>query len=270
MAGDVRLADVGWVWDGQAINGQWSLSIFGAGEGTRWFGLRRCCHMFHRNNALSMEKLADLDEVVCEISKWDHERVEHPSHPGLGAPMRMVHDGRMERKIAEAAKVGRLSNGFPNITAVYDDDLLGKIKNEKITPQEYAQVRDAAREHNPLLKLWAVVYARELEPANWDGFQDCIDVVSLWVWDSARLERLDEYVERCQAIFPGTPINLGCYLRDFTILDGMPMDRLELQWTKVREYVRSGAIASYAILGGFLVDLHEQQARWVRDFIAAD
>ena len=39
----------------------------------------------------------------------------------------MVHDGRMERKIAEAAKVGRLSNGFPNITAVYDDDLLGKI-----------------------------------------------------------------------------------------------------------------------------------------------
>ncbi|MBT3292253.1 MAG: hypothetical protein HN380_33320, partial [Victivallales bacterium] len=125
-------------------------------------------------------------------------------------------------------------------------------------------------EHNPLLKLWAVVYARELEPANWDGFQDCIDVVSLWVWDSARLERLDEYVERCQAIFPGTPINLGCYLRDFTILDGMPMDRLELQWTKVREYVRSGAIASYAILGGFLIDLHEQQARWVRDFIAAD
>ncbi|MBT3376820.1 MAG: hypothetical protein HN742_09790 [Lentisphaerae bacterium] len=265
-----RLADTGWVWDGQAINGQWSLSIFGAGEGTRWFGLRRCCHMFHRNNALAMEKLADLDEVVCEISKWDNERVEHPDYPGLGAPLRMVHDGQMARKIAEADKVGRLSLAYPNVTAVYDDDLLGKIKNEKITPREYARVREAARKHNPDLKLWAVVYASELEPASWDGFQDCIDVVSLWVWDSAGVFELDATVETCRAIFPGKPIILGCYLRDFTILEGMPMDRLEFQWNKVLEYTRNGVIAGYSILGGFLIDLHEEQARWVRDFIAAN
>lgn len=269
MAPSKRLADVGWVWDGQAINGQWSLSIFGSGEGTRWFGLRRCCHMFHRNNALAMEKLADLDEVVCEVSKWDAERVEHPRYPGLGAPMRMVHDGRMERKIAEADAVGRLSTVFPNITAIYDDDLLGKIKQEKITPREYSRVRDAARAHNPALKLWAVVYTHELDPANWAGFQDCIDVVSLWVWNSAHLDRLDADVARCQAIFPGKPIILGCYLRDFTLLAGLPMDRLEYQWNGVLEYVNSGAIAGYSILGGFLIDLHEEQARWVRDFIAA-
>jgi len=270
MTNDTRLADVGWAWDGQAINGQWSLSIFGAGEGTRWFGLRRCCHMFHRNNALAMEKLSDLDEVVCEVSKWDHERVEHANHPGLGAPMRMVHDGRMERKIEEADKVGRLSLTFPNISAIYDDDLLGKIKNEKITPQQYATVREAAREHNPELDLWAVVYTRELDPANWDGFQDCIDVVSLWIWDSATLVDLDASIEKCRAIFPGKPINLGCYLRDFTILEGVPMDRLEFQWSKVLEYTKAGVIASYSILGGFLIDLHEEQARWVKDFIAAN
>ena len=30
-----KLAEAGWCWDGQAINGTWHLSIFGAGEGTR-------------------------------------------------------------------------------------------------------------------------------------------------------------------------------------------------------------------------------------------
>ena len=269
MTRHTRLADVGWAWDGQAINGQWSLSIFGAGEGTRWFGLRRCCHMFHRNNALAMEKLADMEEVVCEVSKWEYERVDHPAYRGLGAPMRTVHDGRMERKIAEADQVGRLSTQFPNVTAIYDDDLLGKIRAEEITPQQYARVREAARARNPALKLWAVVYSHELDPANWEGFQDTFDVVSLWVWESARLDGLESYVEKCRRIFPGKPINVGCYLRDFTILEGMPMDRLERQWNTVRDLVRDGAIDGYSILGGFLIDLHEQQARWVRDFIAS-
>lgn len=71
-----KLADAGWCWDGQAINGQWQLSIFGAGEGTKWSGLRRCCFMFHPNTPLAMEKLRDMDEVVCEISKWEYQKVD--------------------------------------------------------------------------------------------------------------------------------------------------------------------------------------------------
>jgi hypothetical protein len=31
--------------------------------------------MFHPNTPLAMEKLRDMEEVVCEISKWEGQRV---------------------------------------------------------------------------------------------------------------------------------------------------------------------------------------------------
>ena len=96
------MADAGWCWDGQGINGDWTLSIFGVGEGTKWFGLRKCCFMFHPNTEMAMEKLRDMDEVVCEISKWEYQKVEHPEYKGLGAPMRQYHDGTIQRKQHEA------------------------------------------------------------------------------------------------------------------------------------------------------------------------
>ncbi len=270
MASSRRLRDAGWVWDGQAVNGQVKLSLFGAGAGTRWFGLRRCCHMFHDNSPLAMEQLADMAEVVCDISKWDFEVVQdHPRHRGLGAPMRAVHDGRIERKVLEADRVGRLSRSFGNVTGVFDDDLLGKIKAERLTPEQYSRVRGAARAHNPSLRLWAVVYTHELQPEWWSGFTDLLDVINLWVWKSAELRALDEHLARCREVFPGKPIVMGCYLRDYTLGTGVPMDLLRFQWEKVAEYLDRGLIAGYDILGGFLIDTHEEQARWVRDFLAA-
>ncbi len=158
-----KMADAGWCWDGQAINGQWQLSIFGAGEGTKWFGLRRCCFMFHPNTALAMEKLHDMKEVVCEISKWEYQKVEHPQYKGLGAPMRMNHDGRIERKCREAEIVSQLSRKYPNVTGAFDDDLYGKIKAEHITPEQYGTVRRAVKSANPKLKHWGVVYSHELK-----------------------------------------------------------------------------------------------------------
>ncbi len=265
-----KLADAGWCWDGQAINGQWQLSIFGAGEGTKWFGLRKCCFMFHPNTAMAMEKLSDMDEVVCEISKWEYQKAEHPNYRGLGAPVRAYHDGRIERKCSEAEIVSRLSRKYPNVTGAFDDDLYGKIKAEKITPAEYGKVHQAVRSANPKLKHWGVVYSHELKPENWAGFSDMLDVVTLWVWASKDLVNLDRYVAQCREIFPNAAINIGCYLRDFTLLDGLPMELLKHQWELVRKYVADGTIDGYSILGGFLIDMHPKQATWVRDFIKAN
>lgn len=262
-----ELADAGWCWDGQAINGQWQLSIFGAGEGTRWFGLRKCCFMFHPNTALAMEKLRDMEQVVCEISKWEYQKVEHPDHRGLGAPVRCNHDGRIERKCREAEIVSRLSPDFPNLVGAIDDDLYGKIRREGITPDQYAKVREALTGANPKLKLRGVVYSHELDAEKWAGFTDLLDAVTLWVWASKNLVDLERYVDECRAIFPDTELLIGCYLRDFTLLDGVPMERLKHQWEVVRKLVGNGTVAGYSILGGFLIDLHPRQARWVRDFI---
>ena len=123
--------------------------------------------MFHPNTALAMEKLRDMEEVVCEISKWDFGKVEHPALTGLAPTAQSllqragwhVHDGRVERKCKEAETVSRLSLQFPNVTGAIDDDLYGKIQNEHITPEQYAAVHRAVRIANPRQKHWGVVYA---------------------------------------------------------------------------------------------------------------
>lgn len=226
--------------------------------------------MFHPNTALAMEKLQDMDEVVCEISKWEYQKVEHPEYRGLGAPMRMRHDGQIARKRHEAEIVSQLSARYPNITGAFDDDLYAKIKNEHITPAEYATVHDAILSANAKLKHWGVVYSHELKKENWAGFADLLDVITLWVWNSKDLVNLAQYVEQCKEIFPGKSINIGCYLRDFTILEALPMELLKHQWELVSKYVANGSIQGYSILGGFLIDMHPKQATWVRDFIKAN
>ena len=257
-----RLADAGWCWDGQGFNGGVSPSIFGAGEGTRWFGLKRCCHMFHANNALAMDKLRGFTGVMCEISKWKIRRCQN----GVAHYL----DGTIATKCEEAARVSALARAYPNIQGAIDDDLLGIIKREKITPEQYAAVREALRREQPGLKLWTVVYTKELKPESWAGFQPHLDVVSLWESAVADLPKLPHYIDQCRAIFPGKPINLGCYLRDFYRNQGVAMDMLKVQWELVRKWVDDGTIQGYSILGGFLIDMHTEQAAWIRDFIKAN
>lgn len=262
-----RLRDVGWVWDGQALDYPCGSSIFGLGEGTRWFGLTRVCAMFHPNTRLALEKLSDFDEVICDISKWDFEWIPTGDSGRLG--LRLCHDGTLARKLREAENLSLLSLEFPNVTGGFDDDLLGKVQAEGITVEQYAAVGEALKRHNPALRHWGVVYAHELDPNNWRGFEEILDFVTLWVWESKDLFDLDRYLDCTQDIFPGLPIVLGCYLHDYTLGTAVPMDRLRFQWNKVVEYLAEGRIAGYSILGGFLIDAHEAEARWVRDFIAA-
>jgi hypothetical protein len=257
-----KMADAGWCWDGQGFNGGVNPSIFGAGEGTRWFGLQRCCFMFHPNTPLAMEKLRGFKEVVCEISKWKVRRCEN----GVAHYL----DGSIQTKAEEAANVSRLSRRHPLITGAIDDDLLGIIKREKIAPEQYGAVHRALKSDNPKLKLWTVVYTHELKKESWAGFEPYMDVVNLWEWNAAKLPDLPLNVALCRELFPGKPINIGCYLRDFTLLDGVPMERLKAQWEFVRKALRDGTIQGYSILGGFLIDMHPEQATWVRDFIKAN
>ncbi len=264
-----RLADEGWVWDGQAINGQWYLSIFGTGEGARWFGVKNLCHMFHDNTAMAMEKVRDFQAVVCEISKWKYHRLDHPQLKGLGNPMYMAVDPRIPTKREEAAKVAALAQSFPNIVGAIDDDLMGHIKKEGLKPEEYATVYQALKAKNPNLKLWSIVYSTELKKEDWEGFKESIDVMNLWVWKSSDLPNLERYVDQCQAIF-NKPIIVGAYMRDFTTLQATPKDMLKVQWDQILKMVQSGTIAGFSIIGGFMIDLHPDVAVWIRDFIRAN
>lgn len=256
------LKHAGWVWEGQGLNGGVSPSIFGVGEGAEYFGLSRACYMFHPNSHLAMQKLAPLDEVVCDIAKWKWRGAEHRGgeHWVDSAPAAVR---------AEAEHVSKLSLTYRNITGAIHDDMVGLVKREGYRPDQYAEIYSALKSANPKLKLWVVIYTHELDPEFWSGFGPYLDVVSLWVWDAKNLHMMDKYLERCREIFPEKPINMGCYLRDYPSRAPLPMDRVKFQWERVLHHVANGTLDGYSILAAVLIDGHQEQAEWIRDFIAA-
>ncbi|MGQ9554726.1 MAG: hypothetical protein ACUVWR_11495 [Anaerolineae bacterium] len=259
------LKDVGWVWDGQGfVSGPEPVlpSIFGAGEGPIYFGLRRVAYFLHPNSDLAMQKMSGLEEVICDIAKWGHEET------GPGS-FKCYVDSKFSTVVGEASKVSQLSLKYPNITGAIHDDMLGLIKREGYTPEQYVQVKEALHSANPKLKLWAVVYTHELDAANWAGFLPYIDIVSLWVWRYFDLPKMEESIKLCREIFPDRPLNLGCYLRDYVSGRGVPMEWIRYQWELIPEYLDSGLIDGFSILGNVTIDAHTEQAAWIREFIAS-
>jgi len=256
----MRLCDVGWVWEGQTMDPGVHPSIFGLGEGAKFFGLRKCHFLYHPTTRLALRKLAWMEEVVCDISKWLYR--DAGEHGGSENYTRRD----FEFVKSEAQKVSRLSLEFPNVTGAINDDTVSGLKKHEHTPQTYGEIYAALKSENPTLKHWWVVYIKELHPETWAGFEEYVDVVSLWQW---RYDlNLDEAVDRCAELFPGVPLYLGCYLRDFVKKAPMPIALLEERFEHIVRYLDEGKIAGFAILGAGLIDGHLEQAEWVRDFIA--
>lgn len=258
---EAAMRDVGWVWEGHGLDPGVHPSIFGVGEGAAYFGLSRCHFLFHPNDELAMEKLATKDEVVCDISKWRFRDTEKGGSDSYG-------DSSMESVLTEAANVARLSLTYKNITGAIHDDMKGLVEREGISADDYAEIHEALKGPNPDLKLWSVVYTHELQPEAWKGFLPYMDVVNLWVWQAKDLDRLDDDLERCRDIFGPRPIVIGCYLRDYTARAPVPMKWIRYQWERIAGYLADDKIAGYAILGTVLIDGQQEQAKWIRDFIA--
>jgi len=263
----MSLRDVGWVWEGQPAYRDFPPSMYGFGEGCEYFDLSKAYCLYHGNNERMLSKLQDLDEIVCDLSIWKYRKIENAEkHIGWG----IYHEMDPDIMLEEARKISALSTKLPNIVGAMKDDLLGAVKSKTYKPGLFAEVRRALTSENPDLKLFSVVYVRELAPDNWKDIADALDGIYLWVWESRNLEpTLDEGIDRCREIFPDKPIVLGCYLRDYTLQTPMPMDRLQWQWERIPGYLEQGKITGYCILGAYLIDHHRENAEWVRDFIAA-
>jgi hypothetical protein len=77
-------------------------------------------------------------------------------------------------------------------------------------------------------------------------------------------------IQKCRARFPERPLVMGCYLRDYTRCAPVEMDLIRSQWDGVLDNLQQGTIDGYSILSGNLIDGHLQQARYIRDLIAAN
>ncbi len=255
--------DIGWVWEGQGIDPKVPPSIYGLGQGARYFGLSRTNFLFHPNDVHALRLLQDYDEITCDISKWGWE------WDASGRPACKPKSDPVTVK-TEGENVARLAKEFQNITGVYCDDLLGLMKRSKYGPREFGGIRSAIRNLDPSLKLWTVVYTHEFEQAAfWTDMSPHIDVVTLWIWKSEDIPHMSHYVEQCQKLFPDKPIIMGVYLRDYTQVAPIPVDRVKRQMEGIAGLADKGKLSGYSILASVLIDGHRPQADAVRDFIAA-
>ena len=95
--------------------------------------------------------------------------------------------------------------GWWRYASVYD--LLGIIRRENIKPEQYGAVYEALKKENSDLKLWAVVYDRELDRKNWAGFEPFMDIVNLCVGNQTRdFSKLGQYLDQCSELFSDRPI----------------------------------------------------------------
>jgi len=259
------MAAKGWIWEGQGLDPGVYPSIFGIGGGADFFGLRKVHFMFHETTELALTQLSRFDEVVCDISKWKFRNCG-TNNGGSES----YADARLETILAEAEKVSRLSLKFPSVTGGFFDDMKGLMERENHDACICASLKEALTKHNPKLKLECVVYATELEDtAFWNSVAPCIDVVSFWTFSHTLLSKLEDNLETCRKFFPGKPVIMGCYLRDYPTAAPVPMDALKHQWELVRRALDEGRIQGFDILGTVLIDGQLEQATWVRDFIRA-
>jgi hypothetical protein len=260
--------EAGWVWEGQGFDPDVPPSIYGVGEGATYFGLDRCNLIFHPNNEITLGKLADKAEVVADISKWKF--IEMPRQEGVpgGVGFRNWRDSNPDTVVEEARKLSRLSVDFPNVVGAMIDDTGCMLNYEQYTSSIPEAIREALDSANPDLKLWIVVYGRQLDEDYWAAFADYVDVIHLWEGHPHMLVEFPAYVEHCEKVFPGKQIIIGSYLRNYTGKSEVPTKHVAEQYEIMYRLWQEGRIAGFSILANCLIDRHPEQAEWIRDFIA--
>ncbi len=263
MAGQ-HMLDAGWVWEGIGFDPGVEPTVYGVGEGATYFGVPGANFIFHPNNEVNFAKLSHVPKVTADISKW----VWYETTAETGRfTFAQTRDDDPNVVAAEAAEVSRLSLQFPNIVGAFIDDTHGVAAHENATPEAPRRIKEAVRSHNPNLDLWIVVYTHEFENEYWQDWVEAVDVINLWVWEYENLVNIDEYVEGCQQVFPGKPIVMGIYIRDYPSRSPVPLEFLEIELNAILKHLEAGSMAGYNILGNCLIDQHPQQAEFIREFI---
>ena len=263
-AEDHLMIEAGWIWEGLAFDSGVEPTIYGVGEGTKYFGVTGANFMFHPNTEINFAKLSHVPKVTAEISKWvwDETKAEN----GRFTLVQNRYDNP-DVVIAEAKKVSNLSLKFPNIVGGFIDDTHDIGSHDNYTPDTPRLIYEALHSENPDLELWIVVYTFELEKEFLKDWIDYVDVITLWFWKSAELLNIDERIAKCHEVFPGKKIIMGVYMRDFTIPAPISLDLLEFELNAIAKHLKAGTLDGYTILSACFIDQHPEQAEFIRKFI---
>jgi hypothetical protein len=173
----------------------------------------------------------------------------------------------------ERAHVLDLAMRQPNITGVMLDDFFGSEEPAQggdwaaLPPDQLRELRSQLTVTGRRLHLWAVVYDHQLDRPL-APYMEFLDVVSLWTWDSAKLQGLESNLERLEKVAANSGRVLGCYLWDYGRKKPMPLDLMRHQCELGMHWLRQRRIAGMIFLASCLCDLELEAVEWTRNWIA--
>lgn len=188
-------------------------------------------------------------------------------------------DAGASRKLAK--ELSQASLQCPNLVGGFYDDFSSSVKEGKVTVQGVEGLAASLKSVNPHLKLNAVCYTKHLA-LDLSPFLPYFDSVSLWTWKAADLKDLDAHVAKAIRLYR-KPLQLGLYLFPWGDLHvdkddphywahtldtvAMPMETLQFQCERARQYLKDGRIEAIHILGSYATgELKTAQARWLANF----
>lgn len=221
-----------WLWGGPTPKWGGTMDKDTSVKGAEYFGLDNVVYVYGAINEETMAIHKKCKKLLCQLTQINRSP-----------------DAQSESNVENAERLSRLSLKYPNIKGGIIDDLTGNY-GYNISRAEVKNIYDALKKHNSGLKLYAVVYAHELDGDAVKILAPYIDCVNLWVWSKDELTDLDLTVEKCRAVLPGKEIMMGIFMHDYGASDlGMPSELLEFQLHKARQYLAEGKINDLVILG---------------------
>lgn len=176
-------------------------------------------------------------------------------------------------KYKETAKaVSSVSLKYKNIVGGLIDDFMEPTGPSKaITVEQTKAIYEALKSENPALRLHVVRYTwqdqKDLLP-----YLPYIDVINLWVWKAEEepwRTTLEPEIDNIRKL-TGKPILLGLFMHDYGKTDlPVPMNILELQFTKAADLLQKGKIEGFVVLqnGWFDHETHRPQIQWVKQYL---
>ncbi len=118
-----------------------------------------------------------------------------------------------------------LRDRMPNLTGYYLDDFFrfsGRSLPDNTTEpapaalsmEEIKQLYDETLAYKRRLDLAMVLYTHQLHPSI-QPYMQYVDVVSLWIWTGADIQKIEENFKKYRLLVPAKPTLLGIYMWDF-------------------------------------------------------
>lgn len=164
--------------------------------------------------------------------------------------------------------IGRLSRlvaRYPQIEGVLLDDMSSVGIDHGFKPEHIRNVKQLLSPVNASVQVWGVVYTMNLDRDGINDYIAALDVINLWIWHARDVVDMENYVSRCEALFPAKPLVMGLYLYDYGEGRPIPRELLEEQCATALKLARAGRIEGIVFL---TIDNDPEAVAWAADWVS--